>query len=368
MIPQARPDGDGPLPGSPALAAEARILLHGVGQHLRPLCEHFAEHGATVTEAAGRWQLSHELGQALLHVTGDTLHLRAEAADAAALVQLRGILAWHVEELADGAAPQLRWSGDGCDDDRLPHLRVMRVVENRVLTPAMRRVTLAGEDLARFAGPAIHVRLLLPPPGVRDPEWPRTGANGLPVWPEGPRAAVPRVYTLRRVDVAAGRVEVDMVVHGEEGPGTRWARRAAPGDPVGMVGPGGGAPATAPWVLLAGDETALPAIARAVEAMPPGARGEVLIEVEGPEEEQPLPCPPGVRLRWLHRHGAAPGTGDLLVEAVRALPWPEEPGARAWIAAEARAADALRRLFRGERGLPRDRVTAAAYWKLGTAG
>ncbi|UFN51250.1 siderophore-interacting protein [Roseomonas sp. OT10] len=351
--------------------AQALVPLPGADRHLAPLCGHFAEHGAVVTQDAAGWHISHALGRASLSAGRDTLHLRAEAGELGDLLQLRGILAWHVEQLeaGTGGAPEVRWTGDGCDDDRLPNLRVMRVLENRVLTPAMRRVTLAGDDLAHFAGRrAIHVRLLLPPPGVRDPEWPRAGANGLPRWPKGPRAAVPRVYTLRRVDVAAGRVEVDMVVHGDEGPGTRWARRAAPGDPVGMIGPGGGMPSAAPWVLLAGDETALPAIARAVEAMPPGARGEVLIEVDGPEEEQPLAAPPGVRLRWLHRHGAAPGTGDGLIEAVGAVPWPAEDGARAWIAAEARTAEALRRLFREERGLPREAVTTAAYWRLGAAG
>ena len=103
-----------------------------------------------------------------------------------------------------------------------------------------RRLTLKGDDLGRFAEGGLHVRLLLPVEGVRQ-RWPVTGDDGRPWWPDGnPPPA--RVYTLRRIDVAAGEVEIDMLLHADhhDAPGAAFAERARPGDVVGMTGPGGG--------------------------------------------------------------------------------------------------------------------------------
>ena len=131
----------------------------------------------------------------------------------------------------------------------------------------------------------------------------------------------------------------------------------------GIMGPGGGGIPTEGWLLLAGDETALPAIARGLEALPPDARGLVLAEVEDAAEELHLARPDGVAVRWVHRHGAARGTG--LEAAVRAVEWRAERDVSAWAACEQRTATAIREHWRTERGLSAQRCRAVGYWREG---
>lgn len=75
------------------------------------------------------------------------------------------------------------------------------------------------------------------------------------------------------------------------------------------------------WTLVAGDETALPAIGRWLEEWPAGARGQVFVEVAEASHRQDLPVPDGVALTWLVRDGAPAATTTLLLDALRAAPW-----------------------------------------------
>lgn len=52
--------------------------------------------------------------------------------------------------------------------------------------------------------------------------------------------------TVRRVDVAAGEIAVDIVVHGERGIAGPWALSAQPGQPIYLMGPGGAYAPTGP--------------------------------------------------------------------------------------------------------------------------
>ena len=154
------------------------------------------------------------------------------------------------------------------------------------------------------------------------------------------------------------------MLHGD-GPAATWAAEAAPGKFLGVGGPRGSfiVPNGFDWYLLAGDETALPAIGRRLEELPEGARALVVIEVADAGEEQRFATRTRLDARWLHRDGAEPGAA-LLTEAVAGLTLPPGEG-YAWIAAEAAAAKALRRHLVEERGLRRDRVRASAYWRRG---
>ncbi|MGQ4819886.1 siderophore-interacting protein, partial [Enterococcus faecium] len=75
---------------------------------------------------------------------------------------------------------------------------------------------------------------------------------------------------------------------------------AQPGALLGIAGAASLAERSARWLLLIGDETALPAISRLLAAAPPETLGAAYLEVAGPEEEQPLVAPPGIALHWLH--------------------------------------------------------------------
>ncbi|MFI0864093.1 siderophore-interacting protein [Streptomyces smyrnaeus] len=246
-----------------------------------------------------------------------------------------------------------------------PQLHHARVIRTEQLTPHMVRIVLGGESLAGFpAGEYTdhYVKLLFPAPGVRYPE-PFDIAQ---IRAELPRAQWPsmRTYTVRAWDPEALELTIDFVVHGDEGLAGPWARSAAVGDEVRFLGPGGAyAPSPeADWHLLAGDESALPAIAAALARMPAGATVRALVEVAGPEEEQPLEAPPGVQVRWLHR-GADP-VGARLVPAVRELEFP--PGrVHAFVHGEAGFVKELRGHLRLERGIEREQLSISGYWRLG---
>jgi len=244
--------------------------------------------------------------------------------------------------------------------------RLLQVREVMPITPKMVRITVGGDALTGFVSASYddHVKLFFPQAGQDKPVLPTPSPNG-PVYPEGALRPAARDYTPRRYDAAANSLAIDFVLHGE-GPATGWAARARPGDFLGVGGPRGSfiVPDDFDWYLFAGDESALPAIGRRLEELPTGAHALVVVEVADAGEEQTFTSRARVDVRWLHRDGAEPGTTSLLQNALAELRLPEGDG-YAWVAAEAATAKALRRLLIEQRGLRKDRVRAAAYWKRG---
>ncbi|ORV85288.1 hypothetical protein AWC11_20305 [Mycobacterium interjectum] len=184
-----------------------------------------------------------------------------------------------------------------------------------------------------------------------------------------------RTMTVRHVDPAAGELTLDIVVHGEHGIAGAWAAAAQPGQPICLMGPGGAYtpnPA-ADWHLLAGDESALPAIAAALEALPPNAVGKAFLEVAGPEDEIPLTAPDNVEVSWVYRGGRADlvpedRAGDFapLIEAVTTAPW--LPGqVHVFIHGEAQTVmHNLRPYIRNERGVDAKWASSiSGYWRRG---
>ncbi|SDD25381.1 siderophore-interacting protein [Actinokineospora iranica] len=239
-------------------------------------------------------------------------------------------------------------------------LTTAQVLSAADVTPRMRRITLGGNGLREFGGdrPADAVKLILPADGVGAPPEASWGPDGLTFADPDADAAL-RAYTVRRFDRAAGRLEIDAVVHGH-GPGATWAATACPGDPVSFLGPRRDYPrAERPDLLvIAGDETAIPAAAGIAEDLEPGQRAQVFLEVADPHDEVPFASAGDVTVSWLHRRTGA----SVLAAALRAFRPP--PGSvRAWVAAESAVAVSLRKLLRGEFGLPRHAVSAFGYWQ-----
>ncbi|MEU8738391.1 siderophore-interacting protein [Streptomyces halstedii] len=246
-----------------------------------------------------------------------------------------------------------------------PKAQGAQVVRTERITPHMVRVVLGGDGLADFtlAGFTDHyIKLCFAPEGA-DYAHPFDMAR---IREEYPREQWPttRTYTVRSWDPAAREMAVDFVVHGDEGLAGPWAARAVPGDQVTFLGPGGGyAPeASADWHLLVGDESALPAIAAALEQMPAGATARVFVEVPDSAEEQKLLAPDGVEVTWLHR-GDRP-VGELLTAAVTELEFPEGE-VQAFVHGEAGFVKEIRRHLRLERQLPLARLSISGYWRLG---
>jgi NADPH-dependent ferric siderophore reductase len=241
---------------------------------------------------------------------------------------------------------------------------VLTVAAVRDVTPAVRRVTLtAPAPVIAAAGPTLS--LLVPRVDDPAPHWPQVARDGRIVWPQGSHGVALRSYTSRRQDPAAGELDIDFVLHGD-GPAATWAEAAAPGAVLGVasVAPLGDAPAG--WLLLAGDETALPAISRVLAAAAPDTRGIALLEVAGPEEEQPLSAPDGMEVHWLHRSATDPEEGPL-PGAIAALPRPDGDDVFAWVAAESATVRAVRADLRGRWGLRRSQHHAIGYWRRGRA-
>lgn len=340
-------------------AAPARVLAR-LCERLEPeTIRHRAPKAARLENWCGEVDLAVEAGGRLV------LHARSPGADRLSVLKMQ--LAEHLHTVAPDA-PAFAWQGHGAGNPALPYFREMQVASARALTPLMRRVVLAG-DAAHYASGGLHVRVLIPPSG-RAPLWPRVAPDGRTVSPSGEDALTPRVYTVREVDVARGEIAIDVVLHpGAATPGADWARRARPGDRVGLLGPGGAGLPPAGRYLLAGDETALPAIARMVAALPAGTQAAVRLEVADAGERQPLPSPARLDVQWLHRDGAAPGTCDLLERAVRMVEFPAgADDIHVWAGCEQKTARALRRHMIHERGLARSRCAIAAYWRRGHPG
>ncbi|NED10060.1 siderophore-interacting protein [Streptomyces sp. SID9124] len=248
---------------------------------------------------------------------------------------------------------------------RAPKAQGAQVLRTEQITPHMIRVVLGGDGLADFAlaGYTDHYLKLCFAPEGADYDHPFDIAR---IREEYPRELWPttRTYTVRSWDAAARELAIDFVVHGDEGLAGPWAARAKAGDQVTFLGPGGGyAPdASAGWHLLAGDESALPAIAAALEQMPAGAVVRAFVEVEDAAEEQKIATPDGVGITWLHRAGRP--VGEALTAAVTGLEFP--PGdVQAFVHGEAGFVKDIRRHLRLERGIPASQLSISGYWRLG---
>lgn len=243
------------------------------------------------------------------------------------------------------------------------HIEVHRVER---LTPRMVRVTLGGAELAGFtvAQPAASVRVLLPTPGGADLVVPSWNGNEF-LLPDGRRPTI-RTVTPWRVDSEALELDVGIVVHGG-GVASDWAVSAEPGQPAAISGPGRGytVDRDAPAYLVAGDETAIPAITQVLDAIPGETPVQVRIEVAHADGRLALPAHPGATFEWCDLLSGAP-PGDALGAAVREVELPD--GARVWAAGEAAAVQRIRRHLFDDRGLPRAQTWVRGYWKHGRAG
>ncbi|MEY4762836.1 MAG: hypothetical protein RLZZ200_2692 [Pseudomonadota bacterium] len=216
------------------------------------------------------------------------------------------------------------------------------------ITPRMRRVVFTGETLGNFewSGPASHIKLIL---GDAAPD----------------TRPLMRTYTPRRFDAAAGELTVDIVLHGE-GPAATWAAQAAPGQTLNIGGPGRAysVDGNATHWVLAGDDTAIPALATILENLPATATADVYLELPALEEAAALNVThPGARLHRLLRADGGAEPGSLLEAAIRGATLPD--GARLYVACEAGAIRRIRRHLLQERGLPPTQIVTRGYWKLG---
>jgi len=295
-----------------------------------------------------------------------------------------------------------------------PYVAVVKVA--RRLSPHFVRITFTSDDFDVFGTDRRdqRVKIVLPgangrlcdigqddPAAIDNGEW-YTRWRDLPDEERTPF----RTYTVRRIDPDARELDIDFVLHHDAGPAGAWAEAAAPGDSILVVGPDARSaesaqgidfhPGTARRLLLAGDETAAPAICAVLEGLPSGMEVDAFIEV--PTIDDALPVAAGTaRVQWLARderpHGEAlieavetwaGQSGDVLARAAAPRPqvvedidldeellWdsPDDGDGEfyAWIAGESSAVKVLRRLLVQGHGVDRKRVAFMGYWRAGMA-
>jgi NADPH-dependent ferric siderophore reductase len=178
------------------------------------------------------------------------------------------------------------------------------------------------------------------------------------MFPDEAGEQVRRDYTPRRLNREARELVIEFALHGD-GKASNWARRAALGQQAVIGGPRGSmiVPQTLDWHLLAGDATALPAIARRLEELPAGSRALVRAHVDA-ADRRVFASAADVDLRWFD-------SADALVADLRALALPAGRGF-AWGAGEAATMARVREAL-NEQGLPREATRVSAYWKRGVA-
>lgn len=242
--------------------------------------------------------------------------------------------------------------------DKKPQRLTVRTV--RPLTPQMVRITFDGAEFGDLEFSDHYLKFLFPAEGADygegfDVEQIRA-TRPKEFWP------VTRTYTIR--DYADGILTVDFVTHGDEGLAGPWARRAQPGDVISILGPGGKwAPSeAAKTVLLIGDESAVPAIARAIEYAAADSRVIVFCESEDADTEVELPAHPRAEVTWVHRPSGSIH-GRALAEAVLAAELPAD--ADAFVHGNALMIKELRRHLFIEVGLDKKRTSISGYWRTG---
>jgi NADPH-dependent ferric siderophore reductase len=245
-------------------------------------------------------------------------------------------------------------------------VRRATVLETQPVTPHMVRVVLGGEGLAGFdAGEFTdhYVKLQLPAAGADY----GSDFDAEEIQATRPRELWPRTrtYTVRAWDPARTRLEIDFVVHGDTGVAGPWAANARPGDILQLRGPGGAyAPdPQADWHLLVGDASVIPAISAALERIPGGRPTIVVLEVDGPQERQPLSSTGDLQLHWLDRSRPPGEEPELAAGAVEGLTLPAGRG-DAFVHGEASSVRAVRRHLLADRGLPGESLSVSGYWKL----
>jgi NADPH-dependent ferric siderophore reductase len=254
-----------------------------------------------------------------------------------------------------------------------PRLRIVSLLRREPITPRLVRCTFGGAELAGFPepAPAASVRVLFPEPGTTELVMPVWNGNEFLLPNSGSGAGTRlrpflRTFTPRVLRDDPAELDVDVVLHGA-GVASTWVVDAAIGAPAAVSGPGRGyavAP-DAPPHLLAGDESAIPAMSQLLEVLPATTSVIVHVEMTHPAARHPLPEHPRADIQWHElRDGAPPG--DTLVAAVETAAI--DGDTRVWAAGEAAAMQRIRRHLFETRGIPRPRTTIRGYWKHGRAG
>ncbi|MEM6537353.1 MAG: MFS transporter [Pseudomonadota bacterium] len=323
----------------------------------------FADHGLTV-RSVGRGHIRiQEMGCTLdMRADDRGLDMRVETPSDNLMTMVRDEVVEHISEVAPLDAKSLRWVG-GIEAGTLPaNFRVLHPVARREVFPGLIRVTLEGVNVDGLDAEGIHLKLMMPLTADRLPVWPIIGDTGGIVWPDGEDKLHARYVTIRAVRINARQIDVD-IAHHEDGLISGWAARNGDTREVGVMGPGGDARLSlTDNIVLAADETGLPALARLVESVSGAATGHVVVAAPSLDVLRAYLPETTLKLHAIH-----PGRfAEEVAEQIASLATTSVT--YGWFAGEFTSAQAVRDVFKKQLALSKGRQLSVAYWRRGEPG
>ncbi|WP_052741959.1 siderophore-interacting protein [Kiloniella litopenaei] len=333
------------------------LSLPNADQYLEAQVLHIEQHELKAEKHSDNsYSIRGEYGLLRLSATQKEMNLTVESERDDGLDIMRDFVVDYLTgHMPDLKLSDLVWSGQNLDEEAPANFRTMTVLRCIVLNEGTLRITLAGKDLAIFDEGGLHFRLLLPKSRNREPVWPIRLKSGKVHFPDGDDELHNRVYTARYVRSEQGELDFDVVRH-QGGVAADWAENVSEGEVIGVMGPGGGGYLDQSWLLIGGDETALPAISRILENSSPNTQGKVFIETRKPDYQVSLVRPEGVDVVWLSEHDRQ------LMDSMTNVCLPEHNDFYVWFAGEQTDARQMRKTLKTEWKLKPEQYYCAAYW------
>jgi len=179
-----------------------------------------------------------------------------------------------------------------------------------------------------------------------------------------------RHYTIRSFDPATARLDIDVVLHGADGLGARWAVQAKAGRKTLAFGPRGRNTIHdgADWRLFVGDETGLPAIFAMLETLPAGAQAHAILETCDESDRQLVISAADVTIDWISRGGApAEALSQPLIDRVAA--WAPPPGrGHVYLTGETSTIRRQRHDLLARGVVDKTQIFGEGYWRPGRVG
>ena len=232
-------------------------------------------------------------------------------------------------------------------------MRMTQVARIEDITPHMRRIVLAGDDLNDFPAnqEGAHFKAIFPQPGQTKPKL--GNYQGFKNWM--------RSYTIRAFDDSSKELSVDFAVNDHEGLATNWASNAKVGDYLGVAGPGDIKHTNyhADWHFFVADLTALPAVAATLERLPKDAVGAAFIQVPTLDDKQFIDVPKGITVNWVINSNL---NKNVLLEQVENFDWLDgEPAI--FIATESSQMRDIKGFIKAKPNYLSRQTYASGYWK-----
>lgn len=328
-----------------AYPAMRSVLLHEAENHDLPVLSQTEDKIFVGTE---------EAAFGITPGSSEGIRLHVSARDKDMLTSVREEVLSHLSDLVPDIAKTIRWSDAPVEGARPANFQFATVVSSTVLSEDFLRLELALDTLETYSDASIHFRFVLPQ--CDDPEWPTLKANGSIHWPSGDKVLHRPVYTVRYLNKETGRITVDVYRH-DGGRIMDWTNAAQPGDSIGLLGPAGGGVPDTKDLILCGDETAFPAIARILKALPADGTAQVFLHATSGATDYPLPQHAGVSLTWV-------GAEEDLVQLAQET-YQQNSDRFFWFAADAVRVTKIR-AYAATQDIPKEARYLAAFWTPST--